>query len=90
MEPTLHHGDRVLFRRRFPRRQIAPGDIVAFNDPREGEHRLVMKRVHAVDGESVTVLGDNASASTDSRVFGPIPVNEITWLLVRRYHPGDA
>jgi nickel-type superoxide dismutase maturation protease len=85
MLPTLQPGDRVLLRRRRRRGHLAPGTLVAFVDPRPGETRLVVKRVVAVDGDQVRVLGDNPSASTDSRTYGPLDRVSIPWIVLRRY-----
>lgn len=82
MEPTLTPGDRVLVLRLRPR----PGDVVALRDPRN-QARTILKRVAAIDGEEVTVLGDNAAASTDSRAFGPVPQSSVLGRVVYRYAP---
>lgn len=55
MEPTLHHGDRLVYLRLAPRR----GDVVVARDPRDGD-RLVVKRVAAVDGDEVLLSSDLA------------------------------
>ena len=85
MLPTLQPGDRILLRRRRRSGHLAPGTLVAFVDPRPGESRLVVKRVVAVEGDAVRVLGDNPAASTDSRTYGSLPKVDITWVVVRRY-----
>ncbi|WP_418061322.1 S26 family signal peptidase [Pimelobacter simplex] len=89
MEPTLHHGQRLVVRRTGLRR-LRPGQLVVFDNPTALEHpRLLVKRLHAV-GPSVVagerpvtigadecfVLGD-APSTQDSRVFGPIPRDSI-------------
>lgn len=87
MMPGLRPGDRLLVR---ATRRVAAGDVVVVSDP-EQPCRLVVKRVSAVDGDLVTVLGDNAAASRDSRHFGPLPrsavVGKVWW---RYYPPGRA
>ena len=85
MQPTLGPGDRLLLRRRRPSSHLAPGTVVALIDPRPGESRLLLKRVAAVEGSSVTLLGDNPAASTDSRSFGPVEARQISWVVLRRY-----
>jgi nickel-type superoxide dismutase maturation protease len=85
MLPTFQPGDRLLLHRRRPGAPLKVGALVAFDDPRPGETRLLVKRVAAVAGNTVTVLGDNPAASTDSRTFGPIPLEAITWAVTRRY-----
>lgn len=84
MVPTLHPGDRVLVLRG---RRARPGDLVAVLDPRP-PGRVVIKRVMAVDRESVTVVGDNPDTSTDSRVFGPVPRRAVRGRALYRYFPG--
>jgi signal peptidase I len=79
MLPALHPGDRLLVVRLQPR----PGDVVAL--VRDG--RTMVKRVAAVDGDEVSVRGDNDEASTDSRSFGPVPRSSILGRAVYRYAP---
>jgi nickel-type superoxide dismutase maturation protease len=89
MSPALRAGDRLLveartYRRRLPRL----GEVVVAVDPREPTRELV-KRVTAVDPERrlIEVGGDAPDASTDSRVFGPIPAALVRWRVVGRYWP---
>ena len=84
MAPSLTAGDRLLLRRRLGG-TLELGDIVGFRDPRPGGSQLMVKRVAHIDGDLVTVLGDNASLSTDSRTFGPVDRRQIPWVMVRRY-----
>ena len=81
MRPTLLAGDRLLVLRAG---RVRPGDLVVFADPRQPRRRMV-KRVAAVDDGGVTVTGDNAEHSTDSRLFGP--VGAVEGRPVYRYHP---
>jgi nickel-type superoxide dismutase maturation protease len=85
MLPALAPGDRLLV---VPARRFRPGDVVALTDPRE-PGRLLVKRVVSVDPQSrtVLVLGDNDSASTDSRVFGPVGWRSVIGRAVYRYGP---
>lgn len=69
MRPTLEPGDRVLAVRV---RRARAGDLVVVRDPRRPE-RLLVKRAAVAGPDGVEVLGDNPPASTDSRVFGPVP-----------------
>ena len=64
------------------------GDIVAAPDPRRPD-RVLVKRVGRVDRAAGTVelLGDAPGASTDSRVFGPVPVASVVGRVVHRYGP---
>lgn len=84
MLPTLRPGDRLLC---LPVRRLRNGDIVAVRDPRDG--RLLVKRVAAVDGDDVTVVGDNPAASTDSRTFGAVRRGDVVGRAVWRYLPED-
>jgi len=79
MVPTLDPGDRLLVLRLRPR----VGDVVALVH----DGRTILKRVAAIDGDDVTVLGDNAEASTDSRAFGPVARRSILGRAVYRYAP---
>jgi len=99
MRPALEPGDRVLvFRGTRPRR----GHVVALEDPRRPE-RTMVKRVAAGPGETVTLtggleihadrryilLGDNTSATTDSRHFGPVDRDRIRGTVLYRYFPPE-
>jgi nickel-type superoxide dismutase maturation protease len=87
MAPTLLAGDRILV---VAGRRLRRGDIVAVPDPRRAE-RLLMKRVtHIAPGRhTVSLSGDNAAASTDSRTFGPVPRRAILGRAVYRYGPAE-
>ena len=82
MLPALAPGDRLVVVRR---RRIRPGHIVAVGDPRTG--RVLVKRVAALDGGGVTVVGDNLAESTDSRTFGPVSRPAVLGVAVYRYAP---
>jgi nickel-type superoxide dismutase maturation protease len=83
MRPTLEPGDRLLLVRR---RTYRPGVVVAVADPRDG--RLIVKRVAAVTADGrLVVAGDDPSASTDSRTFGPVPRSLVRGQAVHRYAP---
>ena len=84
MEPTFRDGDWLLVRRlrRPPRR----GEVVVATDPR-APGRLLVKRVHAVTGDAVSIEGDHHDASTDSRDYGPIPAGSIVGQPFLRYAP---
>ncbi len=83
MLPTLRPGDRLALRRGG---QLRPGDIVAVADPRHHD-RILVKRIHAVDGGRVDVRGDAADCSTDSRTFGPVDADAVIGRAVYRYSP---
>lgn len=83
MRPALEPGDRLLVHRRA---RVAPGDVVAVADPRQ-PGRVLVKRVAAVTPEGVHVRGDNAAATTDSRVFGAVSPAAVQGRAVYRYAP---
>lgn len=83
MRPALLPGDRLLVWR--PAR-ARPGDVVAVSDPRLPS-RTMVKRVAARGPEGVTVLGDNAVASTDSRQLGPLAPAALRGRAFYRYFP---
>jgi nickel-type superoxide dismutase maturation protease len=85
MLPTLLPGDRLVVVRRR-RTRPRPGDLVAVPDPRLSL-RVMVKRVAEVTPEGVVVRGDNPHASTDSRLFGPVPAPSIRGRVVYRYFP---
>jgi signal peptidase I len=43
--------------------------------------------VAAVDDGRCTLLGDRPEASTDSRIFGPVPLEDVLGRAVFRYAP---
>jgi nickel-type superoxide dismutase maturation protease len=81
MRPALEPGDRLLVLRLSPR----VGDVVALRHPTDD--LVVVKRVAAIGDDGVTVVGDNAGRSTDSRAFGPVPKALILGRAVYRYAP---
>jgi len=83
MLPTLAPGDRLLILRNGRARV---GSVVAVADPRLPT-RTMVKRVAAAGPLGVVVLGDNAVASTDSRILGPITPGSIRGRAVYRYFP---
>ena len=90
MVPTLLPGDRVLVWRGVGplKPSIRVGDLVAVVDPRDSG-RVMVKRVAGVVGTEVSVLGDNAAASTDSRHFGPVSAAAIHGRVIYRYLPEE-
>jgi nickel-type superoxide dismutase maturation protease len=84
MEPALREGDWLLIVP--PRRTSREGDVVLVRDPRERD-RLLLKRVAAVSTEGVTVAGDHAEHSTDSRHFGPVAHRDVIGRAAFRYAP---
>ena len=83
MRPALEPGDRLVI---VPARRLSTGQLVALADPRQ-PGRLVVKRVASASATGVTVLGDNAAASTDSRHYGPVAPGSVRGRAVYRYAP---
>jgi nickel-type superoxide dismutase maturation protease len=89
MAPSLLPGDRLLVESHsYQGRPPRPGEVVLAADPREPERELI-KRVASIDdaASSAELRGDATEASTDSRVFGAIPLSVIRWRAVFRYWP---
>jgi hypothetical protein len=86
MLPSLAPGDGLVALS-WP--VLEPGDIVALRDPEEAD-RILVKRVSRLHAETVEVLGDNESASRDSRLFGPVSRRDVLGLVVYRYHPAGS
>lgn len=98
MEPSLHHGDRLLLRR--GRGRLTRGSIVALRTTELTRQwpadypALMVKRLVAGPGDPlpgqdrtvppghVYVLGDTPN-SLDSRTFGAVPVHLIAGRVVR-------
>ena len=83
MAPTLVAGDRLLV---VWSRRVEVGDVVAVRDPRD-HGRVLVKRIVAIEGGDLVLRGDNRSASTDSRRFGPVPRSAVLGRVVRCYAP---
>ena len=87
MTPALAPGDYlVVDRRAYARRAPAPGEVVVARDPRDASREIV-KRVAASSAGGVELRGDNVAASSDSRVFGPVPRAAIAGRALWRYWP---
>jgi nickel-type superoxide dismutase maturation protease len=82
MEPTYKSGDLLLGRRW----KLSPqeGDVVVVL----AENRPLIKRLKSINDEEIQVEGDNKSASTDSRTFGPLPKNAIKATILCRLYKG--
>jgi len=66
MLPTFQSGNLLLGRQWLIRPKV--GNIIVVLV----ENRSLIKRISAINGDQIEVLGDNVSFSTDSRSFGPI------------------
>lgn len=104
MQPTLApRGDLVLVDKLSPRwRPLKAGEIVTCNSPTKPSG-VVCKRITAVGGERVHVLGrrgpvdvpaghiwlegDNHRNSTDSRSYGAVPLALVRGRVVGRVWP---
>ena len=94
MAPTLLPGDWALA---APGGRMSPGDVVVVEHPGRPGYELV-KRLVAMPGDRVQkerilgadefwVEGDLAAASTDSREFGPVSMEEIKARVLLVYWP---
>ncbi len=84
MTPTLAAGDWVLVRRTST---VRSEQIVVAERPDQAGFDVI-KRVGSVDeGSRVMLLGDNPSASTDSRDFGPVAAEAVVGVVWFRYWP---
>lgn len=85
MEPTLTAGDRLVT---LPavRCALRAGQIVVVADPHDPEHRVV-KRLTDLDraGATVEVLGDAPHRSTDSQVWGRLPISAVRRIVIARW-----
>jgi nickel-type superoxide dismutase maturation protease len=86
MSPTLQPGDRLITLRTAAPPRV--GRLALAPDPRAPE-RLLIKRVHAIDGGRVDLRGDATFASTDSRTFGAVPLRAVEGCVAVRYYPTD-
>ena len=86
MAPGLSSGERVVVNKvSYLLSRPRPGDLVVVRDPREPD-RLLLKRIDRQAGDDGwLVLGDNLSASTDSRAFGPVGREQIVGKVWFRY-----
>lgn len=91
MAPTLLPGDRLLVDPRPDGPGWPPlGAIVVVRDPEHTDRQLI-KRVsgRADPAGAVTVAGDAAGPSRDSRAFGPVPLAAVLGVAWFRYLPRD-
>lgn len=98
MAPTLEPDDVVLVIPLTGDPRV--GTVVTLRDPRD-ERRMTMKRVVASAGARtdlagevldvpdghVAVRGDAVAASTDSRHYGPVPIEDLDGRVVARLWP---
>lgn len=101
MEPTLENGDYLIIDEisyRF--REPEKGDIIVFHYPLDPS-KYFIKRIIGIPGETLTigdqtinlsqdeyfVMGDNREASSDSRIWGPVPENLVVGRTIVRLWP---
>src|SRR3989338_9164166 len=97
MVPNFHNGeylivDEISYRFSGPQR----GQVVIFHPPNNPKEYYI-KRIIGLPGETVElkddqyyVLGDNRYNSKDSRVFGPITLEEIRGKAALRAYPFNS
>ena len=77
MRPTLVPGDQVLVDpKAFRHRRPTPGDVVVAEHPFQ-PGLVLIKRLVRLEDTGVVLVGDNPAATTDSRDFGPIPLDRL-------------
>jgi len=86
MLPTLSDGDFLLCRKVRGVAGVREGDVVVLERP-DRPGLLVVKRVVRREGHGWWVEGDNAAASDDSRLFGPVSHACVVARVVSRYWP---
>ncbi len=87
MRPLLRDGSLIAALPLDPAAILREGDVVVARRPDRQEVEMV-KRIQAIDAHgNLFLVGDNPSASTDSRHFGPVS-RELVLARVRwRYWP---
>jgi type IV secretory pathway protease TraF len=83
MSPTIAPGSWLVA---SANGRVRPGSVVILD--RDG--RELLKRVATIEGDSMTVLGDNPARSTDSRAFGPVPRSSVRGVVRAVYWPPSA
>ena len=105
MSPALSEGDWLLFRK-LPAGWSNSAATKVARVKVERAHRLIgriilleraaqpgiyqIKRVMRSDRDEIWVEGDNKSASTDSRNWGPISTSEVRGVYLFRYKKGKS
>ncbi|MGW1885140.1 nickel-type superoxide dismutase maturation protease [Streptomyces sp. NPDC001970] len=83
MYPTLAHGDRLLVHYGAG---LRAGDVAVMRHPLQQDLLIVKRLVERREG-GWWVLGDNAYAEGDSRVFGTVPDELLLGRVRARYRP---
>lgn len=84
MVPTYSPGEYVWVRRMLGAPEV--GTVVSTIDP-ESSSREVIKRVVSRRPGFVTLQGDNADVSRDSRSYGDVPTRNVKWRVVPQRRP---
>ncbi len=78
MSPTLAHGDLVWADPKgFVGAAPREGQIVVARHPYRTDVWIIKRVARAVDGDRLVLCGDNRRESTDSEIFGAVPVSLI-------------
>ena len=85
MTPTLDADDWLVVRTAAADK-VSAGDVVVVEQPDRPGFLLVKRAVRRTPG-GWWVEGDNAAASDDSRVFGPVPDHLVRARVLARYWP---
>jgi hypothetical protein len=86
MQPILPDGSRVIALPYDPGTPLQVGDVVLARRPDRPEEET-LKRIAALDGDRLELLGDNAADSWDSRRFGPVNRAAVIAVVRWRYWP---
>lgn len=81
MSPTLNNGEIILL---DPHASLEVGDLALADHPYRSSVRII-KRIASIEpGGLVSLIGDNAPESTDSRTFGLVSIKSIKGRVVCR------
>lgn len=85
MEPDFKSGEKVLVNRfAYLFSDPLPGEVVAFEDPRE-RGKILLKRIDKQRNSKYFMIGINEKSSRDSRRFGMVGKNKILGKVLLRY-----
>jgi signal peptidase I len=77
MQPTFISGDIVIARKIKPK-DVLVGDVVVVRY----QGTDIVKRIVSIENNKLYIVGDNLSASTDSRNYGELPLKSAKWRVV--------
>ncbi len=88
MAPTLRANDWIVVdRHAYSRAMARPGHVVLALDPRDPSREIVKRVVRVTLHNEAWLEGDDPTASTDSREYGPVPRTLILGRVKWRYWP---